>query len=85
MKLADKIAIAAVVLSVVGVLSVSTVVAQQQRASDAVIGGSINEIVSQRDIAQARAVEYAGKLAEALAEIERLKKLCGDACKPEKK
>ena len=50
-----------------------------QRASDATIGGSINEIVQQRDIAQARAVEYAGKLAEAQAEIERLKK----QCKPE--
>ena len=57
----------------------SNVLAQQQRASDATIGGSINEIVSQRDIAQARAIEYAGKLAEAQAEIERLKK----QCKPE--
>ena len=52
---------------------------RQQRASDATIGGSINEIVSQRDIAQSRAIEYAGKLAEAQAEIERLKK----QCKPE--
>ena len=59
--------------------------AQQQRASDATIGGSINEIVSQRDIAQARAIEYAGKLAEAQAEIERLKKLCGKPCEKDEK
>ena len=58
---------------------------RQQRASDAAIGGGINEIVSQRDIAQARAIEYAGKLAEAAAEIERLKKLCGEPCKKDEK
>ena len=68
-------------LVLVAALIAAPALAQQQpqRASDATIGGSINEIVSQRDIAQARAVEYAGKLAEAAAEIERLKK----QCKPE--
>lgn len=74
--------IACLLLLALAGLSANRAHAQQQRASDAAIGGSINEIVQQRDIAQARAVEYAGKLAEAAAEIERLKKLCGEKCQP---
>ena len=70
------------ILILAALIAAPALAQQSQRASDAAIGGSINEIVQQRDIAQARAIEYAGKLAEAAAEIERLKKACGEPCKP---
>lgn len=62
-----------------------------QQPSPAKVQGVIAELEAQRQVAQTRAAQFAGELAEAAerekadkAEIERLKKLCGKPCEPEK-
>lgn len=62
-----------------------------QQPSPTKIQGVIAEIEAQRLIAQTRAAQCAGEFADAQeqskakdAEIERLKKLCGEKCEPKK-
>lgn len=71
----------------ISLLSASSALAQQP--STAMVQGVIAEVEAQRSQAQTRAAQLAGALNEAQeaakakdAEIEELKKKCGEPCKP---
>lgn len=58
----------------------------QQRPSDEEINARIQTLTAQRNAAQDQAVLLSGQataeIGKLQAEVERLKKLCGEACKP---
>lgn len=60
--------------------------AQQQRPSDEEINARIQTLTAQRNAAQDQVVFLSGQaqaeVARLNAEVERLKKACGDTCKP---
>ena len=63
-------------------LAALPVLAQDKQPSPAMVQGFTAALERQRNEALNTVAAREGQLAEAQAEIERLKKLCGEPCKP---